>query len=410
MKKWLYDSVRDVDQAPIDRLRQFPREPDMLVYGLRSLGALIIRELLHIYNHFEIIGHQNLRTNRSLVIVANHCSHIDTLCLLAALPLRKLHRAFPAAASDYFFQSVPRLWAAAILVNALPFARQARVRQSLSLCRELLANPGTILIIFPEGTRSTTGEVGEFKSGIGALVAGRDVAVAPCFIDGSFQAWPKGKRFPRPRKVRLIVGTPRNYRDRGTDKIDICAIAAELRDAVNQLRPSKWKPLKELSLVGTVPSCFIARGFQIRATDKALLLFHRGHEHSGRWQETVDSLDLDDVAIFAWDARGHGRSPGDRGAAKSLHDVIKDVDAFARHVSEKFGIPIENMIVLAHSLAGVTVTAWIHDYAPPIRGHDFGDGRISREALHSIRNSGAANPSTAIRKELREIENAHARS
>src|SRR5213080_4584209 len=104
-----------------------------------------------------------------------------------------------------------------------------------------------------------------------------------------------------------------------------------------------------------------------KATDKALLLFHRGHEHSGRWQETVDSLDLDDVAIFAWDARGHGRSAGDRGAAKSLHDVIKDVDAFARHVSEKFGIPIENMIVLAHSLAAVTTTAWIHDYAPPIR-------------------------------------------
>jgi 1-acyl-sn-glycerol-3-phosphate acyltransferase len=238
MKKWIYDSVRNVDQAPTDRLRQFPREPDMLVYGLRSLGALIIRGLLHIYNHFGIIGHQNLRTNRSLVIVANHCSHIDTLCLLAALPLRKLHRAFPAAASDYFFQSVPRLWAAAILVNALPFARQARVRQSLSLCRELLTHPGTTLIIFPEGTRSTTGEVGEFKSGIGALVAGRDVAVVPCFIDGSFQAWPKGKRFPRPRKVRLVVGTPRNYRDRGTGKIEICAIAAELRDAVNELRPA----------------------------------------------------------------------------------------------------------------------------------------------------------------------------
>lgn len=238
MKKWLYDSVRDLDQPPIDRLRQFPRDPDMFVYGLRSLGALIIRALLRFYNHFEIIGHQNLRTNRSLVMVANHCSHIDTLCLLAALPLRKLHRAFPAAASDYFFQSIPRLWAAAILVNALPFARQTRVRQSLLLCRELLANPGTILIIFPEGTRSTTGEVGEFKSGIGALVAGRDVAVAPCFIDGSFRAWPKGKRFPRPRRVRLLVGAPRNYRDHGTGKSDICAIATELRDAVNELRPA----------------------------------------------------------------------------------------------------------------------------------------------------------------------------
>src|SRR3954470_5148024 len=105
-----------------------------------------------------------------------------------------------------------------------------------------------------------------------------------------------------------------------------------------------------------------------KRTDKALLLFHRGHEHSGRWQQTVESLDLDDVGIFAWDARGHGHSAGERGAATSLHDVIKDVDAFVRHVSGEFGIPIGNMIVLAHSLAAVTVTAWIHDYAPPIRG------------------------------------------
>jgi 1-acyl-sn-glycerol-3-phosphate acyltransferase len=236
MKKWRYHSPGDLDRTPLDRLRQFPREPDMLVFGLRSIVALIIRGLLRIYNRFEIIGHENLRTNRSLVIVANHCSHLDTVCLLAALPLRKLHRAFPAAASDYFFQSVARLWIAAVIVNALPFSRQMRVRQSLSLCEQLLANPGTILIIFPEGTRSTTGELREFKSGIGALVAGRDVAVVPCLIDGSVRAWPKGRRLPRPRKVRLIVDTPRNYRERGRDKIDICAIAAELRDAVNELR------------------------------------------------------------------------------------------------------------------------------------------------------------------------------
>src|SRR5437773_1502384 len=104
-----------------------------------------------------------------------------------------------------------------------------------------------------------------------------------------------------------------------------------------------------------------------KPTDKALLLFHRGHEHSGRWQETVDSLDLDDVPIFAWDARGHGHSPGRRGAANSLLDVIKDVDCFARHISKEHNIQWENMIVLAHSLAAVTVAAWVHDYAPPIR-------------------------------------------
>src|SRR5213083_3795786 len=177
MKKWRYDSSRDLERTPLDRLRQFPREPDMLVYGLRSVVALIIRGLLRIYNRFEIIGHENLRTNRSLVIVANHCSHLDALCLLAALPLRKLHRAFPAAAADYFFQSVPRTFVATVVANALPFARRVRVRHSLSICSELLSNPENILIIFPEGTRSTTGELRALKSGIGALVAGRDVAV-----------------------------------------------------------------------------------------------------------------------------------------------------------------------------------------------------------------------------------------
>jgi alpha-beta hydrolase superfamily lysophospholipase/SAM-dependent methyltransferase len=102
-------------------------------------------------------------------------------------------------------------------------------------------------------------------------------------------------------------------------------------------------------------------------TDKAVLLFHRGHEHSGRWQQTVDLLGLENIAVFAWDARGHGRSPGERGAANNFGDVIRDVDAFVRHVSERYEIPIENMIVLAHSLGAISVTAWVHDYAPPIR-------------------------------------------
>jgi 1-acyl-sn-glycerol-3-phosphate acyltransferase len=238
MKTAHYASAYDIDKLLVDRLRRFPREPDMLVYGVRALIALIIRAWLRVYHRFEIIGHENFRTNRSLVIVANHSSHLDTLCLLAALPLRKLHRAFPAAAADYFFQSVPRTFVAAVVTNALPFARQVRVRRSLSLCSEILSDPENILIIFPEGTRSETGETGEFKSGIGALVAGRDVAVLPCFLQGAFRAWPKGRQLPSPKKVRLIVGAPRNYSSRKANKIDICAIAAELHRAVKELGES----------------------------------------------------------------------------------------------------------------------------------------------------------------------------
>lgn len=100
---------------------------------------------------------------------------------------------------------------------------------------------------------------------------------------------------------------------------------------------------------------------------RALILFHRGHEHSGRWEEMVEWMDLEDVAVFAWDARGHGRSPGERGAAEHLGVLIKDVEAFARHVTQGYAISMEQVIVLAHSLGAVTVTAWVHDYAPPIR-------------------------------------------
>src|SRR3977135_1766371 len=102
-------------------------------------------------------------------------------------------------------------------------------------------------------------------------------------------------------------------------------------------------------------------------TEKALLLFHRGHEHSGRWSEFVEMLGLPDVAIFAWDARGHGRSPSARGSAEHFGTMVKDVDAFVRHVVERYGFALENIIVLAHSVGAVSVAAWVHDYAPPIR-------------------------------------------
>ena len=103
------------------------------------------------------------------------------------------------------------------------------------------------------------------------------------------------------------------------------------------------------------------------AKEKALLLFHRGHEHSGRWSEVVEMLGLPDVAIFAWDARGHGRSPGERGSAENFGAMVKDVDAFVRHIAEHHDFALENIIVLAHSVGAVSVAAWVHDYAPPIR-------------------------------------------
>jgi 1-acyl-sn-glycerol-3-phosphate acyltransferase len=229
---WTYQPAADLDQPMIERLRRFPREPDMTVYALRSLAALVLRGWLRLYHRLEIAGRERLPDGGSFVLVANHASHLDALCLLAALPLRALHRAFPAAAEDYFFRSVPRTAFAAIVVNALPFGRKTHIRQSLALCRRLLDNPGNILILFPEGTRTATGAVGPFKPGIGLLLAGTDIPALPCRLSGSFEAWPRGRRLPRPRRVRLQIGEPRRFAAFPAGAASADAVAEALRAAV----------------------------------------------------------------------------------------------------------------------------------------------------------------------------------
>jgi 1-acyl-sn-glycerol-3-phosphate acyltransferase len=235
MGRWRYQPAADLELPLAERLRRFPREPDLTVYALRSTAALVLRGWLRLYHRLEIVGRDNLPLDRSFVMVANHASHLDTLTLLAALPLRKLHRAFPAAAQDYFFVNIPRLAMAAIVVNALPFGRQSHIRHSLDLCRALLSNPGNILVLFPEGTRTTTGEIGEFKAGIGLLVAGTQIPVVPCQLAGAFEAWPKGRLIPRPGKLRLQIGVARTFANFTSGKESAERIGDQLRSAVMAL-------------------------------------------------------------------------------------------------------------------------------------------------------------------------------
>ena len=96
-------------------------------------------------------------------------------------------------------------------------------------------------------------------------------------------------------------------------------------------------------------------------------MFHRGHEHSGRMAHLVDELNLPDFDFFAWDARGHGRSPGARGDSPSFGASVRDVQTFIDHISRTYGIAQEDIAVLAQSVGAVLVSAWAHDYAPRIR-------------------------------------------
>jgi alpha-beta hydrolase superfamily lysophospholipase/SAM-dependent methyltransferase len=105
----------------------------------------------------------------------------------------------------------------------------------------------------------------------------------------------------------------------------------------------------------------------IHAPKRAIILFHRGHEHSGRQQDVVDSLNMPDYACFAWDARGLGKSPGVRGYADNFGVFVKDADVFARHICKQYGYKMEDIAVIAQSVGGVVAAAWVHDYAPDIR-------------------------------------------
>ena len=98
------------------------------------------------------------------------------------------------------------------------------------------------------------------------------------------------------------------------------------------------------------------------------MLFHRGHEHSGRWEGFVAALGMEDVPVFAWDARGHGRSPGERGAAENLGVLVRDAESFMRHLGREHGVAVRHTVVIAHSVGAVIAAAWVHDFAPRLRG------------------------------------------
>jgi alpha-beta hydrolase superfamily lysophospholipase/SAM-dependent methyltransferase len=99
--------------------------------------------------------------------------------------------------------------------------------------------------------------------------------------------------------------------------------------------------------------------------DRAIILLHRGHEHSGRVQHIVDELNLPGFAMFAWDARGHGLSAS--APTGGFATLVRDLDAFVRHVSSSYAIPMESIAIIGQSVGSVIAATWAHDYAPQVR-------------------------------------------
>jgi 1-acyl-sn-glycerol-3-phosphate acyltransferase len=143
-------------------------------------------------------GRENVPTEGGVLLISNHLSHLDVFVLGLLLP-RHLNY---VARSTLF---TPVLGPLIRSVGGFPIQRDGAGAQGFKETMRRLRG-GSIVTFFPEGTRSHDGELGELKPGIAALASRAGVPVVPAGLAGTFEAWPRGARLPRPRAIRVHYG------------------------------------------------------------------------------------------------------------------------------------------------------------------------------------------------------------
>ena len=157
----------------------------------------------------EIYGQDTLTSlTPPAIFVLNHSSHLDAATIVTSLPTDWRRKAAVGAAADYFFDVWYRSISTTLVFNAFPIARGGGLR-SARLARSLLAE-GWSLVLFPEGTRTVDGWVGEFRTGAAWLAMESGVPVIPVALSGTYQAMPRGRAWPAPGRppVRVRFGSP----------------------------------------------------------------------------------------------------------------------------------------------------------------------------------------------------------
>lgn len=140
-----------------------------------------------------------------VIVVANHVSHLDTPIVVRVLPPAIRSLLVVAAAKDYFYRGRLRGSLVSLSLATVPFDRGEGSRESLRECEDLL-RLGRSLLIFPEGTRSATGHLGQIRSGVSVLAIHTRTPVLPLFIHGLGDVMPKGTVAPLPGGVVIDVG------------------------------------------------------------------------------------------------------------------------------------------------------------------------------------------------------------
>jgi 1-acyl-sn-glycerol-3-phosphate acyltransferase len=202
---WKLRPARDLGLATGDRLRSLKRERGLVGMVVNGAWRALLRGYFRVFHRLEVEGRANLPPP-PFVLIANHGSHLDALVLAAVLRGEAARSAHALAAGEVFFGSGAGAAFAAYAINAFPIWRGRTKRGEIATLRERLVEDRLVYILFPEGTRSRTGEMGPFQAGLATVVAGTGVPVVPCWIEGAHAAWPPQKKWPRLGKVRVRIG------------------------------------------------------------------------------------------------------------------------------------------------------------------------------------------------------------
>lgn len=170
-------------------------------------GALLF-PIVRFLTPVALRGRERLAGLKGPVIVtANHVSHLDTPVVLIALPRSIRRRLLVAAAKDYFYSGRVKGALVSLSLATYPFDREEGSRDSIAQTEKLLEK-GWSLLIFPEGTRSPTGELGRVRSGAAVLASTCRVPVLPIYVHGLAKVMPKGTAAPLPGGVVVDIGSP----------------------------------------------------------------------------------------------------------------------------------------------------------------------------------------------------------
>jgi hypothetical protein len=123
MQDWELKPARDIGLPLGQRACSVRREGGLIHNVTHLIWAILLAIYLNVAHRLSVEGREHLPANGPFVLVANHCSHLDSLALSSALPWRLQSRCYPVAAGDTFFSSPLVGTLSALLINALPMWR-----------------------------------------------------------------------------------------------------------------------------------------------------------------------------------------------------------------------------------------------------------------------------------------------